>query len=153
MQKGFPGRRFALMLHIITPHAPMLRKLFLLLIAFWLPVQAGSALAMSIGMPDLPQQHEPAAAVMTHGHHEAMEHHHAAHAGASDAVSHDGHEHAASGGCDRCGLCQFVHGGVMLNAGMNLPAVPLQSVFALQGDERFRAHIPELLQRPPLSAA
>jgi hypothetical protein len=130
----------------------MLRKLFLLLIAFWLPVQAGSALAMSIGMPGLPQQHD--AAAMAHDHHEAMEQHHSGHAGAAAAVPHDGHEqHGASGGCERCGLCQFVHGGVMLNAGMNLPAVPFQSVFALQGDERFRAHIPELLQRPPLSAA
>lgn len=131
----------------------MLRKLFLLLIAFWLPVQAGSALAMSIGMPVLPQQHEAAAAAMAHDHHAAGEQHHSGHTGAADGVPHDGHEHAASGGCDRCGLCQFVHGGVMLNAGMNLPAVPFQSVFALQGDERFRAHIPELLQRPPLSAA
>lgn len=131
----------------------MLRKLFLLLIAFWLPVQAGSALAMSIGMPGLPQQHEAAAAAMTHGHPEAGEQHRSGHAGAADAVPHDSHEHAASGDCERCGLCQFVHGGVMLNAGVNLPVVPLQSVFAAQGDERFRAHIPELLQRPPLSAA
>lgn len=41
----------------------------------------------------------------------------------------------------------------MLNAGTSLSAMPPQYVFVMLGDERFTAHIPELLQRPPLSAA
>ena len=54
---------------------------------------------------------------------------------------------------ERCGLCQFVHGGVMLNAAAHLPALPLPHFFRLPGEDRFAAHIPELPQRPPLTAA
>lgn len=133
----------------------VLRKLFLIFIAFWLPVQAGAALASSVasGMA-LPHPHERADAAAAHGH-DGMAHHGgpATHENDDGTVQHDGHEHGASGGCDRCGLCQFVHGGVMLNAGTGLTAMPPRSVFAMLGDERFTAYIPELLQRPPLSAA
>lgn len=133
----------------------MLRKLFLIFIAFWLPVQAGAALASSVasGMAP-PHAHERADAAAAHGH-DGMDHHGgpATHANDDGTVQHDGHEHDASGGCERCGLCQFVHGGVMLNAGASLPAMPPRHAFAALGDEPFIAHIPELLQRPPLSAA
>lgn len=133
----------------------MLRKLFLIFIALWLPVQAGAALASSVasGMAP-PLAYERADAATTPGH-DGMSHHggHETHANDDGSVQHDGHEHGASGGCERCGLCQFVHGGVMLNAGAGLPAVPPRSTFAALGDEPFTAHIPELLQRPPLSAA
>lgn len=134
----------------------MLRKLFIIFIATWLPVQAGAALASSLaGFSELPQSPEQADVATMHGH-DDMGHHgvHVAHADDSGAVQHDGHhENDASGGCERCGLCQFVHGGVMLNAGASLPAMPPRHAFAALGDEPFIAHIPELLQRPPLSAA
>lgn len=132
----------------------MLRKLFLLLMAFWLPVQAEAALAMSVGTMLPSQGHGQADVAATHGH-EGMGHHdgHSAHANEEDAVQHDGQEHGTTGGCERCGLCQFVHSGVMLNAGTAMPVIPLPPVFLTLGDERFTAHIPELLQRPPLSAA
>jgi hypothetical protein len=128
----------------------VLRKLFILFIATWLPVQAGAALASSLtGYSALPQAPEQADVATMHDHHGG----HLAHTNDTGAVQHDGHEHDAPGGCERCGLCQFVHGGVMLNAGASLPAMPPRHAFAALGDEPFIAHIPELLQRPPLSAA
>lgn len=132
----------------------MLRKLFLLFMAIWLPVQAGAALAMSVGAMLPSPEHGQADVAVTHDREGAVHHGgHAAQANEDGAVQQEGHEHGAAGGCERCGLCQFVHGGVMLNAGADLPGLPPRSVFAALGDEPFTAHIPELLQRPPLSAA
>jgi hypothetical protein len=128
----------------------VLRKLFIFFMATWLPLQAGAALASSLtSYSALPRMHGQADVATTHGHHGG----HPAHASDTGTVQHDGHEHDAPGGCERCGLCQFVHGGVMLNAGASLPAVPVRHVFATPGEEPFIAHIPELLQRPPRSAA
>jgi hypothetical protein len=133
----------------------VLRRLFLLLIAIWLPVQAGAALALSVtkGVA-APQAHEKKADSSAALWHDDMGHHdgHAAHGGDDGSSGrHDGHEHGAD--CERCGLCQFVHGGVMLNAAAHLPALPLPHFFRLPGEDRFAAHIPELPQRPPLTAA
>lgn len=127
----------------------MLRRLLLVFLALWLPIQAGAALASSLAMDVEPHPaHDPSQAGMAHDYGAVPQH--AAHVD-EGAVQHDSHEHGA--GCERCGLCQFVHGGVMLNAGADLPAVVVPPVFLTLGDERFTAHIPDLLQRPPLSAA
>lgn len=137
----------------------MLRRLFLVFMAFWLPVQAGAALAASLTM-DVAQQpvHEQAHA--TTAQDQAGTHAHAppdatdsGHDGHTGHAGHADHDNSVAGSCDLCGLCHFAHGGVMPNPGASLPAVALQPVFALLGDERFTGHIPELLQRPPLPSA
>lgn len=130
----------------------MLRRLILVFLAFWLPVQAGAALASTLAADLASPPAHGRAHDMTDHDHEAM-HGHAAHLDGAGTIGHEGHDHGPSGGCERCGLCQFVHGGVMLNAGASLPALIPSLVFPRLGDERFTAHIPELLQRPPLSAA
>ena len=138
----------------------MLRKLFILFIAAWLPLQGVSALAMPYGGAGVASGVEQAAesdASAVHWH-EGRSHHggHGAHASSSDAseagMAHDDHA-TSSVGCERCGLCQFVHGGVMINSAVALPAVPALRVFSAPVDERFSAYIPEQPQRPPLSAA
>ncbi len=129
-----------------------LRRLFILFMMFWLPLQTAAALAVPMSLPAVPQggahaglQDEHA---LMHGHHAGMNH-----VGQNDAANQAGDEHGGSGGCERCGLCQFVHGGVPLDAGAGVPVVAVSSDFLKLGKERFRAHIPEPLQRPPLLSA
>ncbi len=138
----------------------MLRRLFILFLAFWLPLQGASALAMPYGGTGAATDGGMASdsdAEVVHWH-EGRSHHggHSAHVPTSDAsgagMAHDDHA-ASSVSCERCGLCQFVHGGVMLNSGSSLPAEPALHTFSAPSDERFSVFIPEQPQRPPLSAA
>ncbi len=121
--------------------------------AFWLPLQAGAALAVSLNLGAEPHPaHAQALAESGHDHGAAQSH--AAHLDGQAGATHDGHHHGFKvGSCERCGLCQFVHGGVMLSNAAGVPAVVAPQVFEPLGAERFSAHIPEPLQRPPLPSA
>ena len=139
----------------------VLRRLFILLIAAWLPLQGASALAMPYGgaggkPADLAQTAEPDASTAHWHDGKGLHGGHDSHVMSADTavagMAHDDHSDA-SPSCERCGLCQFVHGGVMLNSSVSLPTVPALNAFSAPSDERFSVFIPEQLQRPPLSAA
>lgn len=131
-------------------HDTVLRKAFLLLMAFWLPVQAGAALASSLTLDaDMHPARQAAAPHDAHGHVPPQ----AADPDVVAAHHHDVHHGLTGAGCDHCGICQFVHGAVVPSAAPSLPAGPSSSVFRTLGDERFATHISDPLQRPPLSAA
>ncbi|HMM55072.1 MAG TPA: hypothetical protein PKC23_08655 [Candidatus Desulfobacillus sp.] len=122
----------------------MPRRLLLLFLACWLPLQSGIALASCLAASALSQ---PAQVLSGHEH-----------AAAAAETAHAGHGQIGAalddgGDCERCNLCQFVHGGAVLQATTLLPAVVPASLYLTSASERFTARIPETPQRPPLSAA
>ncbi len=122
----------------------MPRRLLILFLACWLPLQSGIALASCLAASALPK---PAQVQSSHEHAAmAADTAHAGH-GQDVAALDDG------GDCEQCGLCQFVHGGAILQEATLPPAIAPASLYLASASERYTARIPETPQRPPLSAA
>lgn len=133
-----------------------LRPLFLLLLALWLPLQSGLALAMPFCSHAGRTGEQVVAAHHGHGSpgqgsgHAAHDGHHLAHEASGPAAQ------AAPdslGACDQCGFCHLACAGFVASSPRQAPSVAPAHVLA---DARLPAvTYPYLdrLDRPPLAAA
>lgn len=121
----------------------MLRKVIILFLVFWLPLQGVAALAMPFC--------EHMAAGVAHEHAQVQHDGHDAHHGGGDGNAAHGDD-ANQAPCDQCGLCHIACAQAVPPGGgaVAASAQPMHIPFA---ETPYASPSPEPLFRPPLAAA
>ncbi|MEO8332535.1 MAG: DUF2946 domain-containing protein [Gallionella sp.] len=133
-----------------------IRKFVAVLLAIWLPLFSGSALAASVAMQTTSGDCHPVAAqaIQHHAHHVSTSHHHDQIYHDQMAASHDqspGQQDQQNPSCKDCGVCHFACSGYLATVAIDVTEALVLAQTYISSTTQFQSFTSAPLDPPPLS--
>jgi hypothetical protein len=133
-----------------------IRKFVAVLLAIWLPLFSGSALAASVAMQTDSGDCHPVVAQPNqhHTHQVSIAHHHDSHHNDQPAASQDqaaGQQDQQNSSCKDCGVCHFACSGYLATVAIKVMEAKLSSQTYATSSTQIHSYTSAPLDPPPLS--